>query len=360
MLFSSQVPLPALVQWCRALKHGIDIGLSPVRIFRQQAKSGPAALRPLAEKMADRLEDGDSLHDALKPDANRFPLLFVELIAVGEQTGRLTETFTELEHYFETVIQARKQFQVALLWPGIMYVGAILVIAVMLAILGAIAPSPEQALDPLGLGLVGPSGAVKFLIAAGLFTAIVVMVFFYVRDNDRLRGKAEALLLAVPALGGCFRAFALQRFALALHMTQEAGLRVDRGLHLSFRATANEAYMRHADAAAKQARSGAEVATVLASCGPRLFPDEFLDAVQVGETTGQLAEVMQRQAKFYRDEAGRKLRVLTMFAGLAVYGMVGLLIIVMIFKIAMAAYIGPLQDAQNAVDDPQKWMRGGR
>jgi type IV pilus assembly protein PilC len=360
MLFSSRVPLPALMQWCRALRHGIDVGLSPVRIFRQQAKSGPSALRPLADTLADRLEDGESLQDALKPEAHRFPLLFVELIAVGEQTGRLTETFEELEHYFETVLTSRKQFYAALIWPGIMYVSAIFVIAVMLAVLGMIAPTPGQALDPLGLGLVGPVGALKFLLAAGVFTAAVLFGFFFIRDNDRLRAKIEGWLLAVPVLGGCFRAFALQRFSLALQMTQEAGLRVDRGLHLSFRATANDAYLRQADAAARRARGGTEIATVLAASGSRLFPDEFLDAVQVGEVTGQLAEVMQKQAKIYREEASRKLKVLTMLAGLAVYAMVGLMIIVMIFKIAMTAYIGPMQDAMNAADNPEQWMRGGK
>ncbi len=360
MLFSSRVPLPSLVLWCRALKHGIDIGLSPVRSFRQQAKSGPAALRSLAATLAGRLEEGDSFQDALKPEAHRFPLLFVELIAVGEQTGRLTETFEELEGYFETVLSSRKQLAGALVWPCIMYVSAIVVIAIMLAVLGMIAPTPGQALDPLGLGLVGPAGAFKFLVMAGVFTAAVVFAFFFVRDNDRLRARVEGWLLGVPALGACFRAFALQRFALAMQMTQEAGLRVDRGLHLSFRATANEAYLRQADAAAKRTRGGTEIATVLATCGGRLFPDEFLDAVHVGEETGKLAEVMHKQAQIYREEAARKLKVLTMLAGMAVYAMVGLMIVVMIFKIAMTAYIGPLQDAQNAVDNPEQWLRSGK
>src|SRR5690348_16154747 len=141
MLFSSRVPVPALMQWCRAMKHGLDVGLTPVRIFRQQAKTGPSQLRALAAALADRLEEGDSFQDALKPDAHRFPLLFVELIAVGEQTGRLTETFGELEDYFQTVVSSRKQLHAALVWPGIMYVSAILVIAILLLVLGLIAPS---------------------------------------------------------------------------------------------------------------------------------------------------------------------------------------------------------------------------
>ena len=180
------------------------------------------------------------------------------------------------------------------------------------------------------------------------------------RESEPAPSYLVAWLLGVPGLGGCFRAFALQRFSLALYMTQEAGLRIDRALQLSFRATANDAYWRQADSVVKKARSGTEIATLLAGCGSRLFPDEFVDAVQVGEVTGQLAEVMQKQAKIYREEAGRKLKVLTMIAGGAVYAAVGLMIIIMIFRIAMVAYIGPLNDAMGAADDPDKWMRQQR
>ncbi|OWK43819.1 type II secretion system F family protein [Fimbriiglobus ruber] len=337
MFFSSKVALPQLMQWCRALKHGLDVGLSPVRIFRQQAKSGPAAIRPLAAKLSERCEQGDSLEAAFAPDRHRFPILFVELIAVGEQTGRLTETFGELEHYFETVISARKQLFAALVWPIIMYISAIMVIAIMLCILGLIGKW-----DPIGLGLIGPAGAAKFLAMAAVFTFVVVFSFFYIRENDAIRGKAEAMALVVPGLGSCFRAFALQRFSMALHMTSEAGLSADKALHLGFRATANDAYLKRALPSAKRAKKGNEIAGILAACGTTLFPEEYVDAVQVGEESGQIAEVMEKQAKHYRDEAARKLKTLTMLLGGAVYAMVMLMVIVLIFRLVFS--IGAVYD----------------
>jgi type II secretory pathway component PulF len=360
MVISSMVPVPALVQWCRALRHGLDIGLSPVRIFRQQAKSGPPAIRPLAETLAGRLEQGQSLEDALKPERHRFPLLFVELIAVGEQTGRLTETFEELERYFETVLSSRKQFLAALAWPMIMYFAAIGIVTVLIAVLGMIPGGLDgkPPIRPFGDILIGPSGAILFLLMAGLFTVGVVFAFLVVRENESLRGKLEAFALNIPGVGGCFRAFALQRFSLALHMASEAGLRADRALSLAFRATANEAYRKEAESAARKARGGKEIAPILSTCGGTLFPPEYLDAVQVGEVTGQLAEVMAKQAKHYREEAARKLKVLTMLAGGAVYAMIGIMVIVLIFKIAMVAIIDPLNDATRAVDNPDEWLRG--
>ena len=356
MLFSSKVPLTAMVAWCRALKHGIDVGLSPVRIFRMQATSGPAVVRPLARTLADRMEAGESFEEALKPDRYRFPPLFVELVTVGEHSGRLTETFAELERHFETMLGARKRFLSALIWPGLMYVSAIAIVSLLLLILGLLG----SGLDPLGLGLTGPAGAAVFFIAAVMFTAAVIGGVLFVLGNEPLRGKLEGIALTLPGLAGCFRAFALQRFSTALYMTSEAGVRADRALAMSLRAAANERYAAHVDAAAKQARGGDEIGAILARCGRTLFPDEFLNAVHVGEVTGNLAEVMQKQAKHYREEAARKLKFLVMVLSGAIYAMVALLVIVMIFKIATAAYIAPMQDAMQAVDDPDAWLRGGR
>jgi hypothetical protein len=40
-----------------------------------------------------------------------------------------------------------------------------------------------------------------------------------------------------------------------------------------------------------------------------------------------------------------------------VYLGIGILLIVIIFKIALSTIVAPYQDAMNASDDPQKWMR---
>jgi type IV pilus assembly protein PilC len=82
-MFGSTAATADLIAWCRALRHGLSAGLSPVRVFRQQAKSGPSKLRAVADRIADRMETGESLQDSLKPEAARFPPIFVEMTNVG-------------------------------------------------------------------------------------------------------------------------------------------------------------------------------------------------------------------------------------------------------------------------------------
>src|SRR5690349_6093165 len=88
-MFPRRLPLSALIELCRSLRHYLGAGLSLVDVFRQQARRGPAAVRPLAERIAADLEAGNSLEAALKPDAKRFPPLMLSLSSVGERTGML-------------------------------------------------------------------------------------------------------------------------------------------------------------------------------------------------------------------------------------------------------------------------------
>lgn len=358
-MFRSSCPLPALILWCRALRHGLDVGLSPVRVFRQQAKSGPAVFRPVAERMATRLEGGESMSDALRPEAWRFPLLFVELIAVGEQAGRLPVVFAELEKHYEEVLTAQRQFLTALVWPGIMYFGAIGVLTLLILVMGSMTGLSGKPIDPLGLGLVGTSGAFWFLTYAGVFTLFVVGSAIIITQTPNARATAEAYMLKVPGLAPVARAFALHRFSMAAHMTIEAGLRADRVLKSSLRATANKAYQKEGERAAKLARKGNEIVETLGKLGPTLFPDEFIQAVHVGEESGRLAEVMEKEAKIYQEASIRGMKFLVKIVTGFVYFCIAVLIIVCIFRI-IGVYTGQVDEALDIANDPDKWLRGGR
>jgi type IV pilus assembly protein PilC len=340
-MFSSRLPLPALIAWCRALRYGLHAGLSPVKVFRQQAKSGPAAVRPLADTIADRLKAGDSFEDALAPHRTKFPRLFHELVTVGEKAGKLVDVFEELERYFEAMQAARRSFLQALVWPGISYVLAVLTIAILVTVLALLGGH----IDPLGLGFLGPMAGVLVLAVGFGFAGAVAVLYYATRDNDDLKRVVEGVGVRIPGLKGAYRSFALQRFSMALGMTHEAGMRADQAVALSFRATANGAYTKHGDAAAKTVRGGKTIVKALKPAGTDLFPEEFLDQLQVGEDSGQISEVMTRVAEQYREEGVRRTKFLALFFGALVYLLVAALIVVMIIRIAMKAYIEPLNDA---------------
>ena len=75
----------------------------------------------------------------------------------------------------------------------------------------------------------------------------------------------------------------------------------------------------------------------------RRFPRDFLDIVENAEEGGRTPEVMEKQAEYYQEESSIRLRVLMRFAGFGVWAAVAILLIVMIFRIFITAYLGPLE-----------------
>jgi type IV pilus assembly protein PilC len=340
MLFSSsKCPLPALVDWCRALRYSLSAGLGPVKIFKQQAKSGPRALRGVAGEVAARLSKGASLADALEPHRDRFPPLFLELTAVGEQTGRLEDAFQQLEEYYQAQLSMQRSFRSQIAYPVIQFFAAIFVVAFLIFILGLLGSK----MDPLGFGLVGTAGALTFLAIAFAFVAAVVVVLKLAADNVGFRAKLEGGLLWVPGWGPAFLTFAHMRFAVALRMCAEAGLRVEQTLHYCFRATANAAFQRGEGRAVTAIKRGGELTDALDESGAP-FTLEFREMLLMGEETGNTSEVMDRLAERLQEEAVRKMKFAAQMTGWMIYALVALMIIFFIFRIA-SMYLGMLAGA---------------
>lgn len=296
-------------------------------------------LRSVAAAVADRLQDGHSLRDALEPYRSRFPPLFLELIAVGERTGRLDDACRELEHYYETALGIQRTFRSQLVYPAVQFVVAVLVIAGLIVVLGVLAESGRAVTtDPTGLGLTGTRGAVLFLVLAFGSVGAILLAMKLAAEHTAWRARLEGGGLWLPAWGPALLTLALHRFAVALRMGLEAGLSADKTLRHAFRATCNAAFQAGEPRAVRQVKRGRTFGEALDACEAP-FPEEFRQMVHWGDETGNLAEVMDRLADRYREEAGRRLAAAARLTAWGIYVLVALLIVLAIFQIA-GLYLG--------------------
>jgi type II secretory pathway component PulF len=101
---------------------------------------------------------------------------------------------------------------------------------------------------------------------------------------------------------------------------------------MSLKATGNAAFTAETDRIVKRLKRGDELREAVGTSA--LFPPEFLATLNVGEVSGQIPEVMARQAEFYREETARRARTLTKALAWGVYVLVGIFIILAIFQLA--------------------------
>jgi type IV pilus assembly protein PilC len=301
-------------------------------MFEMQAKSGPQHLRDAARRIALKLEAGQSLEEALTAEGPDLPELFVSLAIVGERSGRIPEVFGHLEEYYRLQGEMRREFRSQAARPAAMFVGAVLVIAFTIFVLGLLAGPESGPAAPIGFGLTGTSGAVLFLVIIGSVVGGLVLAYKLFTNSVAKQVKFQAWLLRVPVVGPCVQAAALSRFCLALRLTLDSNMSPGKALKLSLRATDNGAFQEQADRIGKQVAKGQELAKAI-GMNP-VFPSDLIATLHVGEESGQIPEVMARQAENYREETIRRTKALGRLMAWGVYILVAGFIIVAIFRMA--------------------------
>ena len=100
---------------------------------------------------------------------------------------------------------------------------------------------------------------------------------------------------------------------------------------------ANSAFWAGESRAVEVARRGGELVEAIEASGAP-FPPEFREGLLTGEETGNTSEVMERLAIRFREDAERKLKLAAQFTSYAIYGLVALMIIFFIFRIASSVF----------------------
>ncbi len=340
ILQRNRIPLKDLAMMCRRIGTSLDAGVDVRRIWDREAEKGATTTGAHAADIRGMIGRGDSMFDALEACDDYFPPLMRRLVRVGEQSGQLDKTFLQLADHYEHSERLKKTFITSLAWPVIQLGLALFIIGLLIWILGIIGDT-----DVLGFGLVGTSGLIKYLAFLTIVTMAIGGAIHLIRKVAGFGWAIHGATL-LPVFGDFVRTLGLARFAWVLSLISETHTAVRPAVQMALDATINPYFTEHsADIDASLAK-GNPINDALRGRGS--FPPEFVDTVQVGEETGKLAETMRRMAASYEEQIRSQSSIITTVASFVVWGIVALIIIAMIFRLAMF-YVGTINDAIDMI-----------
>ncbi len=344
LMFEPRIGLKPLAALCRRLATSLGAGVDVRNVWAREASS---ALGPAKRRYSDVSHDvaaGSTISDSLQGTGNYFPEFFRELVKVGEETGHLPEVCRQLAEHYENQLRLRRTFVSAITWPVMELCMALGVVGILIYAFGAVPDLKKNNVDTLGFGLTGTEGLVTYL---GFLAAVGTAGFLTVRAG--MRGALwvapiQRAVMRIPRLGRALETMAMARLCWAMHVTMNSGMAVRPAMRMSLRSTQNVIYTQHIPQVLQSVREGNELHASLRDT--RAFPLDFLDAVQVGEESGQLVESLSHLAAHYQDEARLAMNTITILLGLAVWGLIAALIIFLIFRL-FGPYLGAINDALN-------------
>ncbi len=325
-----KVPRKELMHFSRQMavfmKAGIPV-LEALEIMSEE--SGHKVFQRVMAEMADSLRTGETFAGAASQHPEAFPRYYIGILGSAELTGNLDVVLDQLADYIDRDLEARRKVSSALMYPGIVFVFAIVAVVIItvfvlprfktfFASLNAKLPLPTRML--LGIAnffandwyvLVGALGAVALLAVMGVATTW----------GREIRDK---VLLRFPVVGDLIRTSILERFCRILHSMVTAGVPLPEALQVTGEATTNTVYRKGLFEARSAMMRGEGLAAPLASTD--LFPAAARHMFLVGESTGTMDDQLHSAATYFDRELDYKLKQFTALFEPAVIVFVGLIV----------------------------------
>lgn len=286
-------------------------------------------LKRVVEQLADDLERGTPLEDAVAHYRGLFPPLYAQVLRSGVQSNRLGSTLLNLGSHFSMMDSARRVFREAAIYPAIVLsVG----FAVVWFFMAQVVPPFEQMMgefvagwsaDPWGTPAPEPSTPVvtallfrvarhwnqiglAILCAAG-GTALILRLL---KTTQAGRAFREGLALAMPGFGAVYRSSLLARFTQAAALSTRSGHDLPTALRLAASATGSERMVRDAERLAKRVEAGHSAAESALEGG--LIPALFGFVAHVSAARGQLPAALAEMARTQDELTRQRLTMLRM------------------------------------------------
>jgi len=290
----------------RALAAMLEAGL-PLNeaLMALEAQTEWTAFRSVIREVRISVESGQRLSVAMGQFPGVFDTIYVSFLKTGEISGRLAETLARVAEFLESNAELKQRVRSAMTYPLIV---AWIAIILASAIIIWIVPAFETIYEDLGGALPRPT---RLLLSISRFVrdnvllmvgAILVLSVGLRLARRTLWGRylCDKISLKLPVFGGLVLKLAICRFAESLSQMLKNGVPILSAIDLAAQTSNNGVLIRSLSEARKAVQEGEQLHTSLRK--HRWCPALLVQMVAAGERTGQIDDMLQKAAKFYRTE----------------------------------------------------------
>jgi MSHA biogenesis protein MshG len=310
-----RVELADLMLFSREMYTLLKAGVPIIRALAGLQESSPnPALRRVLGDVRENLESGRELSQTLRRHPQVFSTFMVNLVRVGELTGRLEEVFLRLYEFFAFEKKMREDIRAAMRYPLIVLLAitaAMFVVNIFVVpAFAKIFASFKAQLPLVTRILIGTSDffvAFWWLIILAMVAAVIGFRLY--TRTPAGRHAWDRAKLRLPVVGALVYKATLARFARSFALAGKSGVPLVQGLAV----VANVVDNAYLESRILQMRDGIErgesILRTAAATG--IFNSVVLQMVAVGEETGEMDALMAEIADMYEREVTIEVQGLT-------------------------------------------------
>lgn len=301
------VSLEEKMMFTRNLAVMINAGLTLTRALEASIEetSNPK-FRFVIGQIMDQVTKGKPLSESLKLFPKIFNELVVNMIEVGETTGKLSLVLKLLGNQMKKDYSLKAKIKSAMMYPVVILVALIGIGSLMMIY---VVPTLAATIKELGGDLpwttkiiIATSDAlVQHSLSVGLGALLLCLTAWRMIKSDLGKKTLDPIVLHIPLFGSLIQKFNQARFCRTLSYLIISGIPIVRSLEITSRVLGNTSYRNATIAASQDIQTGKQLNEIL-----RAYPKEFyhmaVTMIKVGEETGQLSEMLTRVALFFEQD----------------------------------------------------------
>lgn len=297
-------------QFVSILRAGVSVA-SVLAMLGQQTSN--KKLRAAIREMQADVEKGEALATSMRRHPKIFPAILVNMVAAGESSGNLEESFRQMELYFERSKRTKSKVTSAMIYPCVLIVVMIVVLIVMMT---KIIPNFLKTFEDMDAELPKLTQGVMAVcewfeswwwVPLLVLVALIVGGILFHRTNKG-RHFFGWLARKTPVVGNLTVKTACATFCRTMEVLIGSGLTLTDSMDLAASNMGNIYYLEAIRDARGMVAEGTPLRESLVRTG--IFPPMVSNLVGVGEETGDLQSMMGKVADYYDeevDEATKKL-----------------------------------------------------
>ena len=251
------------------------------------------------------VDETGSLYVALKENEEDWPSYMVEMVDIGEQTGRLEDIMVSLSTYYQREGRIRSAATSAITYPLVLSVMLVVIIGILL---WRVLPIFRRVLASLGVGA-SSSGSVLMqigtwvgwgvLILIGLVVVAAIVIAILMKTKAR-EGVLKFLKNLFPPVRRLTEKLSASRVAGILSLMLSSGFPMENALEMAPAALADQESIEKVGQIRQDMIAGDTFSDALSKSG--LFADFHNRMLKVGAASGHEPQVMGKIAEIYEQQ----------------------------------------------------------
>jgi len=252
------------------------------------------------------IELGSSFSAALSQQKDIFPEIFLNLISVGEETGRLDESLTDIAVHLQRMQDLKSAIIRALMYPVFALVGTtgalLFWLIYVLPKISGLFTSMDIALPPLTQFLITASDfSTKNWYLFILVPAVIYVIYKLLSKHKITKYYVDSAKLKMPVIKLILHNKLLALFSEQLRILVAAGVTIDRAFDIMIGVVDNDVFKRALVDTKDNIMLGSKISDALKRHTP-LFPNMVIRMISIGETTGNLNEQLNNLSTYFLDK----------------------------------------------------------